>query len=120
MRSDIGRYFSGRLLPTIKLLQALFDVGTGAGYDVDCWIDGREMVFGRGEPGEGQGFLRVTPLEATVILSFPNGDRLFDPRKRGSGPPNSQKRIMIGHPSEIDFYVRRLIEEAYELDDSGF
>lgn len=41
MESEIGRYLEGRLLPAINLIKLIHDLGTGAGYDVSAWIDGR-------------------------------------------------------------------------------
>jgi hypothetical protein len=117
MRSDVGRFFEGRLLDTIKLLQVIYDIGCGAGFDVDCWIEGKEMVFGRAGVGQGRGFLRVIVLETSAILLFPRGHKLFDPAKRGKGPRNSQTRVHVRDPADIDLYVRRLIDEAYATDE---
>jgi hypothetical protein len=116
MRTDIGRFFEGRLLDTIKLLQTIYDVGCGAGRDVNAWVDGRELVFSRGEESKGRGFLRVTPGETNATICFPRGHELLDPLKRAKGPRGSETRMTIMHPSELDSYVRRMIDAAYELD----
>jgi hypothetical protein len=116
MRSDIGRFFEGRLLETIKLLQTIYDAGCGAGHDVSAWIDGRELVFSKGEAGKGRGFLRVTPNETSATVCFPRGHELLDPLKRAKGPRGSETRMMVFHPSEIDAYVRRMIDAAYHLE----
>src|SRR5687768_3469309 len=117
MRTDIGRFFEGRLLSTIKLLQVIYDLASGAGPDVSAWIEGRELVFGKGDERAGTIFLRVTPQETAAILSFPRGHELFDPLKRAKGPPHSQTRLVVTHPSEIDLYVRRMIDAAYNLEE---
>ena len=114
MNSELGRYFEGRRLETQKLLRALYDVGDGQGSDVDVWVDGRELVFGRGAAA-GRGFMRIIPAEIRVVVAFPRGHELFDPQSRLKGPPGSQMSLMLGHGFEIDAYVRRLIESAYAL-----
>lgn len=116
MNPEIGRYFEGWHLDTIKLLKALYDMGTGVGPGVTAWIDGRELVFTKQPPGTDRGFLRLIPSEASVIVAFPAGDRLFDPRKRLRGPPRSQKSLVLGYANEIDLDVRRLIDAAYAAD----
>lgn len=116
MRTDLGRFFEGRLLETIKLLKAIHDVATGAGPDVSVWIDGRQMVFGRGEPRTGRGFLRVMPGETNAIVSFPRGHQLHDPGKRAKGPSGSETRMTLGHLGDLDPYVRRMIDAAYALE----
>ena len=116
MNSELGRYFEGRLLDTQMLLRALYDVGSSPGSDVNVWVDGRELVFGRSQDAVGRGFLRLIPSEVRVVLAFPKGGELFDPAGRLAGPAGSQKSLSLGHVFEIDAYVRRLIESAYELD----
>lgn len=116
MESELGRFFAGRLYETTMLLKAIYDVGSGAGRDVTTWIDGRELVFGRGSPRTGRGFLRVVPGEVTVVLAFPRGQELFDPKKRAKGPRGSQTSLTVGHVGELDPYLRRMIEGAYVLD----
>ena len=116
VNSELGRYFEGRLLDTQKLLRALYDVGTSPGADVNVWVDGRELVFGRSPDAAGRGFMRIIPSEVRVVIAFPKGAELFDPAGRLSGPPNSQKSLSLGHVFEIDPQVRRMIEAAYGLD----
>ncbi len=113
MNPEIGRYLEGWHLDTIKLISALYDMAMGQGRDVTAWIDGRELVFTREEPGSDRGFVRLIPSEAHVIVAFPAGDRLFDPRKRLKGPARSQKSLVLGYAGEIDLDVRRLIDAAY-------
>ncbi len=113
MNPEIGRYFEGWHLDTIKILKSLYDMALGQGRDVKVWIDGRELVFTKQEPGTDRGFLRLIPSEAHVIVAFPAGDRLFDPRKRLKGPARSQKSLVLGYAGEIDLDVRRLIDAAY-------
>ncbi|MEL7368765.1 MAG: hypothetical protein AAFN74_07630 [Myxococcota bacterium] len=114
MNSELGRYFEGRMLETQKLLRALYDVGTSPGGDVDVWVDGRELVFGRGSRA-GRGFMRLIPAEIRVVVGFPRGFDLFDPARRLKGPAMSQKSLTLGQVFEIDPYVRRLVEEAYRI-----
>lgn len=116
MRTDIGRFFEGRILATVNILKTIYDVGSGEGADVVVWIEGRQMVFGRGEPNTGRGFLRVTPGETNIILAFPRGHEVMDPKKRATGPRGSETKMVINHPSEIDPYVRRMIDAAYAID----
>ena len=116
MESTIGRYFEGRLLETQQLLRFIYDVAHGQGGDVCVWIDGREMVFGRGDPQRNRGFLRVTPGEVAVTLGFPQGSQLFDPKKRAKGPAGAQTSLSITHSTQLDLYVRRLVDQAYALD----
>jgi hypothetical protein len=117
MQSEIGRYFEGRLLETQKLLKSTYDVALGNGSDVVVWIDGRELVFGRGEPKTGRGFLRVVPGEARIVLSFPKGYRINDPSKRLKGPKNATASTTLGYVGELDMYLRRIITDAYLLED---
>lgn len=113
MNSELGRYFEDRRLETQKLLRALYDVGTGVAPGVQVWIDGRELVFGASSVGRG--FLRLIPGELHVVLAFPRGPELFDPRRRLQGPSHAQKSLIISQVFEIDPYVRRLIELAAAL-----
>lgn len=116
MESEIGRYFEGRFLETQQLLRAIYDMAYGHGGDVVVWIDGREMVFGRGEVRRNRGFLRVIPMEVAVLLAFPRGGELFDPKKITKGPAGSQTSASITHSTQLDAYLRRLVEQAYALD----
>lgn len=119
MRPDLGRYFEGRELSQTNLLSVIYDFCNGQGADVAVWIDGRELVFGRGEPKVGQGFLRVLPQEIWVLIGFPRGHQLFDPKKRAKGPPRSQTRVLIRDPADFDLYVRRMVEQAYGLESTA-
>lgn len=116
MESEIGRYLEGRLLPAINLIKLIHDLGTGAGYDVSAWIDGRQLVFTRDVPGSGRGFLRLIPQESSIILCFPRGHEILDPKKRAKGPPGSETRLLVRDPSDVDGYVRRMIDAAYSLE----
>jgi len=116
MESEIGRYFEGRFLETQQLLRAIYDMCFGLGRDVCVWIDGREMVFGRGEVRRNRGFLRVIPSEVVVMLGFPRGAELFDPKKLTKGPIGSQTSVSITHSTQLDAYLRRLVDQAYTTD----
>lgn len=116
MTPDLGRYFQEWPLEIIKLLKSLQDVATGVGAGVHVSIDGRELVFSKTEPGADRGFLRLIPSNASVIVGFPQGHRLFDPRKRLKGPARSQQSIVLGAAFEVDIEIRRLIEAAYHLE----
>ena len=116
MESEIGRYFEGRMLEQQQLLRTIYDLAFGHGADVCVWIDGRELVFGRGDPRRNRGFLRVVPGEVAVVLGFPQGSQLFDPKKKTRGPAGSQTSTSITHATQLDAYVRRLVEQAYALD----
>ena len=118
VRPEIGRYFSDLLLETQKTLKALYELGKGEGSDVAEWIDGRELVLGRGEPNEGRGFIRLLPLEPIVVLAFPKGSQLLDPKKKLKGPAGSQLSMSLTSPYEVDSYVRRLVDTAYSLERS--
>jgi hypothetical protein len=115
VRADLGRYFEGYLLETTNLMKTIYDAAVGAGKDVTVKIDGRELVFSKGEDG-GRGFLRMIPGEATVVIAFPNGSRLLDKQKRLRGYPGAQSKMTLAHPSDVDTYVRRLIDAAYALE----
>ena len=117
VRADIGRFLENRGLEQQKLLKMIYDLGLGCGEDVSIWVHGIEMVIGKGEAEDNRGFLRVFPLEAGVLLSFPRGPELRDPRGRAQGPLGSQTSIEIGHAGEIDLYIRRMIHEAYALEE---
>lgn len=116
MESEIGRYFEGRLLDTQRVLRALYDLGLGQGSDTQVWIDGRELVFGKGEVGQGRGYMRLIPAEAVVTIAFPKGYALLDPQRRTHGAPGSQTVLVVGHASDLDPYVRRLVAAAYALE----
>ncbi len=115
MEAELGRYFEGRLYETKMLLKTMYDLGCGQGKDVEVWIEGRELVFGRGEEGRNRGFMRLIPQEISIILGFPIGDQLFDPKNRAKGPPGSQKSLVIRDAADLDPYVRRMISQAYAL-----
>ncbi len=114
VNSELGPFFEGRHLDVQKLLRALYDVGHSPGPGVKAWVDGRELVFSRAEGGRG--FMRLIPLEAQVLVAFPRGGDLFDPLARLRGPPQAQKSVTLGHYSDIDPYLRRIVEQAYHLD----
>jgi hypothetical protein len=116
MRADLGRFFEGRLLETVNVMKTVYDAATGAGKDVGAWIDGRELVFSRSKEEAGRGFLRLIPGEVSVVVAFPKGSQLLDPKKRLKGYPGSTSRITLAHPSDLDLYLRRLIDAAYALD----
>lgn len=103
------------MLDTINLVKTVYDIGTGAGKDVSAWIDGRELVFGRKEPGEGAGFLRVLPHEVTITISFPRGHEIPDPQKRTRGVPGSRTHMTVRHIGDLDAYTRRIIDAAYAM-----
>jgi hypothetical protein len=116
MRADLGRFFEGHLLETVNVMKTVYDAAVGAGRDVGVWIDGRELVFGRGAEQSGRGFLRMIPGEASVVIAFPNGSQLLDKQKRLRGYPGAQSKMTVAHPSDVDIYVRRLIDSAYALE----
>jgi hypothetical protein len=113
VRADLGRYFEGHLLETVNVMKTVYDAAMGAGKDVSVWIDGRELVFGKGPDQTGRGFIRMIPGEATVVIAFPKGSLLLDKQKRLRGYPNAQSKMTLAHPSDVDIYVRRLIDSAY-------
>lgn len=115
MRPDVGRYLEGRLFETVNLIKAIYDLALGEGKDVVAAVDGRELVFYRGE-ASGAGFLRILPAETSITAAFPRGARLFDPGKRLKGVPGSRLRIMLRSQQDIDPYVRRLIDNAYAIE----
>jgi hypothetical protein len=117
MREDIGRYFEGRSLDTIKLIKLVYDTALGAGLGVEGYVEGRELVFSRGEPGVGRGFLRLISHETAVTIAFPRGQELLDPKKRLQGPVNSERRVLIRDSVDFDLYVRRLVEAACALEE---
>lgn len=117
MRSDIGRFLEGRILETVNLIKAVYDIASGEGPEVSAWVHGRELVFGKGEEGQGSGFVRVLPADTMITLTFPRGSELFDPAKRLKGmPPTASRRLNIRATIELDMYVRRLIDAAYALE----
>jgi len=116
MREDIGRYLEGRLHDTQQLIKIVYDIATGQGRDVNAWVEGRELVFGRKEPGKGTGFLRLLPSEVSLTISFPRGHELPDPLKRARGVRGSRTKLTIRTTSDLDSYVRRMIDAAYALD----
>lgn len=115
MRIDIGRFLEGRLLETVNLIKAVYDLATGEGKDVEAFVHGRELVFARREP-TGAGFVRLLPQETSVVISFPRGPELFDPGKRLRGFPTARRSLTLRSTMQLDPYVRRLIDEAYRLD----
>ncbi len=117
MESELGRNFQDRLLDQQKLLRALYDLAYGCGADVSCWVQGRELVFGRGEKESGRGFVRLIPLDVMVMCAFPRGDRLFDPTNRLQGPQVGQRSLTLMHHHEIDPHVRRILHAAYAAED---
>ncbi len=115
MESHIGRFFEGRLYETTLLLKSIYDLGTGLGKDVVVSIDGRELVFCRKDK-PGRGFLRIIPQEAQLIVAFPRGHALFDPKKRTKGPPNAQTTLTVRQGGDLDIYFRRLLDSAYAAE----
>ena len=115
MNSEIGRYFEGHLFETQKLMKAIYDLamGEGDGYAAAS-IEGRELVFSKDEGGR-PGFLRMLPSPTSVTLSFPQGGELLDPNKRLKGPAGARKRVTLNSVQELDPYIRRLIDQAYEI-----
>jgi len=116
MQSDIGRFFEGRRLETTNIMRVIYDACLGQGSKVVVWVDGKELAFGTQSEGQGHGFIRMMPLEAAVILAFPRGHEIPDPQKRTSGVPYSRTTMNVYHPSDIDSYVRRMIDAAYALE----
>lgn len=114
VESSLGRFLEGRSLEQQQLLRVLVDLGSGLGPDVEVSVDGRELVFRR--EGRGRGFLRVIPRATSVLLGFPRGSELFDPRRRLEGPAGLQRSCPVREPSDLDGYVRRLIDEAHRLE----
>ena len=113
MNPELGRFLEDRSLEMQKLLVALRDLGEAQGRDVTVRVDGRELVFSRGEGQSDRGFVRLIPADARVVIAFPRGGELFDPRGRLTGPIDSQKSLTVDSVSGIDAYVRRLFEAAY-------
>ena len=116
MRPDIGRYLEGRMLEQIQLIKTIYDAATGAGSDVNVWIDGRELVFGKGEAAAGPGFMRVIPGEVMVTIAFPRGHEIPDPKKQFKGPRHSRTTRAVSHYSEVNVYVRRMIDASYAIE----
>lgn len=116
MRTDIGRFLEGRLLPTINLIKAIYDTALGAGHDVEARIDGRELMFAKGDAQGGRGFMRLTPHETSVTIAFPRGHELLDPKKRARGARGSETRVLLRDQADLDLYIRRMIDAAYSLE----
>jgi hypothetical protein len=116
MRPDVGRFLEGRLLETINLIKTIYDTALGAGPDVEAWIDGRELVFSKGQAGHGRGFLRAIPHETAVTIAFPRGHELLDPKKRARGAKGSETRMLIRDQADFDLYVRRMLDAAYSIE----
>ena len=116
MQSDIGRFLQELHLDTQKTIRVVYDACFGQGADVSIWIEGKELVFGNKGENTGMGFIRVRPLNMTVILSFPRGHEIPDPQKKMSGVINSAMRMTLHWPSDVNTYVRRLIDVAYALE----
>lgn len=112
MNPEIGRYLEGRLLPTINLIKSVYDYAVGQGPDVVASVQGRELCFFRGEPS-GAGFLRVLPAELWLTLAFPRGEEIPDPLKRLKGPRGARKQALVRDSTELDYYMRRVIDAAY-------
>ncbi len=115
MEPTVGRYLEGRMLETVNLIKTVYDIGLGQGKDVNVWIDGLELVFGRKEPGEGGGFLRILPHEVNITLAFPRGHEIPDPQKRTKGVHGSRKSMLVRHIGDLDPYTRRMVDAAYAL-----
>ncbi|MBI4820663.1 MAG: hypothetical protein HY791_30645 [Deltaproteobacteria bacterium] len=115
MRTDLGRFMEGYILETTLLIKAVYDLGTGQGKDVAAWVDGRELVFVRGEEGKGPGFLRMLPQANAVVVSFPRGHEISDPLSRMKGVAGSRTRVTVRSISELDPYLRRVVAAAYAL-----
>jgi hypothetical protein len=115
MEPALGRYFEGRLLATTLLLKQLHDCALGQGKDVAAWIEGQELVFGRGAPRSGRGFLRLLPGDAHVVVAFPRAPELFDPQRRLRGPRGSQAHVVLTVAGGLDPYTRRLVECAHAV-----
>ncbi len=112
----LGRFFEGRLLGTTRLLKQLYDLALGQGRDVQAGLEGQELVFGRGAPRQGRGFLRLLPGDAHVVLAFPRAPELLDPQRRLRGPRGSQAQLVLTVAGGLDPYVRRLVESAHALE----
>ncbi len=112
MNPEIGRYLEGRLLVTQNLIKTVYDYALGQGKDVVAEVQGRELVFHADEPN-GPGFLRVLPAELWLTLSFPRGGEIPDPLKRLKGPRGARLHTLVRDSSELDLYLRRMIDAAY-------
>ncbi|MCB9653500.1 MAG: hypothetical protein H6729_05110 [Deltaproteobacteria bacterium] len=99
----------------VSLVNVLRDLVSGLGSDTSEAIEGRALVFGRGD-ATGRGFLRATPLETGVMLSFPAGHLVFDPEKRAKGLRGAETRLSLATTHDLDPYVRRMISAAYALE----
>ena len=44
------------------------------------------------------------------------GHRIMDPKKKAKGPAGSQTSLSITHASQLDAYLRRMVESAYAHD----
>jgi len=116
MQSDIGRFLEGRRLDSQKLIRVIYDACLGQGANVTAWIVGKELVFGSQGEDVGSGFVRIMPFDVSLILAFPRGHEIPDPQKKMSGVPNSRTTMTLHYPSDVDVYVRRMIDVAYALE----
>lgn len=116
MQSDIGRFLEGRRLESQKLIRVVYDACFGQGANVSVWIDGKELVFGCQGEEAGMGFVRIMPFDISLILAFPRGHEIPDPQNKTSGVMNSRTSMTLYYPSDVDAYVRRMIDAAYALE----
>ncbi len=114
MESAVGRWLEGHIFPTQRLLRTLIDLGSGAAPSARAELEGRELVFRCSD--RGRGFLRVIPQVSGALLAFPRGGELFDPKGQLRGPAGLQRMVAVKDQSDLDPYLRRLIDEAARLD----
>lgn len=114
MEAELGRFFEAHGYETKMLLRTVLDLAEGQGAEVVTSVEGRELVFRRGEGGRG--FLRVLPQAVGLVLGFPRGGELFDPKSFLKGPSGFQKSVRILDAADLDPYLRRMLGEAYGLD----
>ena len=92
MNPEIGRYLEGRLLVTQNLIKTVYDYAMGQGPKVVA---------------------EVLPAELWLTLSFPRGGEIPDPLKRLKGPKGTRLRTLVRDSSELDLYLRRMIDAAH-------
>ena len=114
MQGELGRFFEGRLREVTDMMLVLHDYCVGQGKEVKVTLEGTEMVFRTKD--DGFGFLRVLPMEVTVMVSFPRGHEIPDPKERTKGPVNSRKKMIARTTADIDLYIRRMIDAAYAIE----